>query len=161
MRTIVSLAVAAAVLLAGCGVLPSPAPSTSPASTPTPAASSIPASPSTQAAIVLREAPADLGCDSIGWPDDIAPYSSLTFRIDPSAEEQVRAVSDTGRELVTYWAAGFEPGSATERLIRDPDGQVVARDGEVVNTPAGGWNLHGHSVCMQPDTLSVLLTQPG
>ena len=71
------------------------------------------------------------------------------------------AVSDTGRELVTHWEAGFVPGSATERVIRDPAGQVVARDGEVVALHPG-WQLHGHFTCMSnPDELYVTLTEPG
>jgi hypothetical protein len=83
------------------------------------------------------------------------------LRIDPGAEDQVRVVSDTGRELVTYWEAGFVPGSATERVIRDPDGQVVAQDGEVVVLHPG-WQLHGHFTCMSnPDKLYVALTEPG
>jgi hypothetical protein len=146
---ILPIAVAGVVALAGCAAPPGP--TTSPLS---------PESPSSPAAITLREAPSNLGCDSIGWPDEIEPFSSLTFRIDPAAEEQVRAVSDTGRELVTYWAAGFVPGSATERVIRDPERQVVAQDGEVVELQAG-WQLHGHPVCMSPDKLYVTLTQPG
>ena len=137
------------VVLAGCATSPSPV-ATSPS----------PAPPSSAAAITLHTFAGPLGCDSIGWPDEIEPYTSLTFRIDPAAEEQVRAVSDTGRELATHWEVGFVPGSATERVIRDPDGQVVARDGEVVALQPG-WQLHGHSTCLQPDTLSVTLTEPG
>lgn len=148
MRIVLSLAVAGVVVLAGCAAA-------SPVET-----SPSPASPSSAAAFTLREAPANLGCDSIGWPDEIEPYSSLTFRIDPAAQEQVRAVSDTGRELITYWEAGFVPGSAAELAIRDPDGQVVVHDEEVVAT-AAGWDLHGHFVCMNPDELYVMLTQPG
>ena len=149
MRNILFLAVAGVVALGGCAAPPVP-----------PTTPSSPAPPSAPAAITLREAPSNLGCDSIGWPDEIEPYSSLTFRIDPAAGEQVRAVSDTGRELVTYWAVGFEPGTAAERVIRDPDGQVVAQDGEVVQLQPG-WQLHGHPVCMSPDKLYVTLTQPG
>ncbi len=116
---------------------------------------------SSATAITLHTFAAPLGCDSIGWPDEIKPYTSLTFRIDPGAEDQVRVVSDTGRELVTYWEAGFVPGSATERVIRDPDGQVVAQDGEVVVLHPG-WQLHGHFTCMSnPDKLYVALTEPG
>ena len=146
---IVSLAAAGLVVLAGCATSPGPV-ATSPSA----------ALPSSAAAMTLHTFAAPLGCDSIGWPDEIEPYSSLTFRIDPAAEEQVRALSDTGRELVTHWESGFVPGSAMERVIRDPDGQVVARDGEVVVLHPG-WQLHGHSTCLQPATLSVGLTAPG
>ena len=146
---IVSLAAAGLVVLAGCATSVGPV-ATSPSA----------ALPSSAAAMTLHTFAAPLGCDSIGWPDEIKPYSSLTFRIDPTVEEQVRAVSDTGRELVTYWEAGFVPGSATERVIRDPDGQVVARDGEVVGLHPG-WQLHGHFTCVSnPVKLYVALTEP-
>jgi hypothetical protein len=162
-RLIVSLAVACMAVVAGCAVIPPPVrTSGAPVDPSTGAVETFPrpALPSAPAAFTLNEAPSNLGCDSIGWPDEIKPYTSLTFHIDPGAEDQVRAVSDTGRELVTYWEAGFVPGKPTEPLIRDPDGQVVAHDGEVVAVPPG-WNLHGHFVCMSPNKLYVMLTQPG
>jgi hypothetical protein len=112
-----------------------------------------------QPAIVLRQAPADLGCDSIGWEGE--PYRTLTFHIDPDAADHVWATADTGAVLQTYWAAGFEPGSVTERVVRDPAGQVVAADGEVVQVPVGSnLRLHGYFVCLHPTKLYVLLAGP-
>ena len=125
-----------------------PVPSTSP--------SSSPAATTAPSALVLRAAPANLGCDSIG-----VDYHRVTFRIDPTAAEQVSAVADTGKQLLTYWAAGFHPGTATDRVVRDPANQVVVSDGEVLSIPQGDWpRLRGHFVCPAPNALYVLLVDP-
>jgi hypothetical protein len=125
-----------------------PVPSTSP--------SSSPAAATAPSALVLRAAPANLGCDSIG-----VDYHRVTFRIDPTAAEQVSAVADTGKQLFVYWAAGFQPGTATDRVVRDPSGQVVVSDGEVLSIPQGDWpRLRGHFVCPAPNALYVLLVDP-
>ena len=102
--------------------------------------------------IVLHQAPANLGCDSIG-----VEYRGVTFHIDPAATEPVSAVADTGVSLVTYWSAGFHAGTAAERVVRDPAGQVVVADGD---TLAVGQRLHGYFVCLAPDALYVLLADP-
>ena len=112
-----------ALLVVGCLALwacasptttPSPAPSVSPVPSPSASAatSSIP--------IVLRETPADLGCDSI--PVD---YTRVIFHIDPAAAEPVTATTDKGVSLVTYWPAGY---TADETGIRDNTGMVVITD---------------------------------
>jgi hypothetical protein len=161
MGWITFLAVSAVLALGGCtaGAAETPPPS---GETPPPSPSPTPPAPtSAPPAIVLNRSPADLGCDSIGWPDDVERFRSLTFRIDPAAAEQVMAVSDTGVELETSWAPGFEPGSATERVVRGPDGQVVARDGEVVDLPeAANPELHGYLLCLTPTTLDVMERRP-
>ncbi len=155
MRRIISLAAVAILAFAACtGATLTPSPSGAPPGAATDA--------SAPAGMVLNRAPADLGCDSIGWPEDVALFRSLTFRIDPAAAEPVSAVSDTGRELQTFWVPGFEPGSVTERVVRDPDGQVVARDGEVLDVPPTvAPELHGYPVCLTPTTLHVMLEEPG
>ena len=110
---------------------------------------------------MLNRSSANLGCDAVGWPDDVERFRSLTFRIDPAAAEQVSAISDTGVELETSWAPGFEPGSAAERVVRGPDGQVVARDGDVVALPeAANPELHGYPLCVTWTTLHVMAEQP-
>jgi hypothetical protein len=135
---------------------PTAAPSTAAPSSAAPSNSAPSSAAPSTPAIVLREAPANLGCDTIG-----IDYQNVTFRIDPAAAEQVSAVTDTGVTLLTYWAAGFEPGTADERLIRDPDGQVVATDGEVLAVPQGAQTrLHGYFVCLAPEALYVLLADP-
>lgn len=119
---------------------------------PSPGPTVQPATPSLSSAIVLRPAPADLGCDSIG-----VEYQSVTFHIDPAATEPVGAVTDTGVSLVTHWAAGFRAGTAAERVVRDPAGQVVVADGDVLKV---GQRLHGYFVCLSHSALYVLLTDP-
>lgn len=113
-------------------------------------------SPTAKATIVLRQAPANLGCDAIG-----IDYKSLTFDIDPEATEQVSAEADTGVTLQTYWSAGFQPGTDAERTVRDPGGLVVVADGDVLQVPAAGFpRLAGYFVCLAPDKLFVLLEDP-
>lgn len=113
-------------------------------------------SPSSATTIALHEAPANLGCDAIG-----IDYKSMTFDIDPAATEQVSAVTDTGVALVTYWAAGFLPGSDTERVVRDPAGKTVVSDGDVLQVPPAAYpRLGGYFVCLAPDKLYVLLADP-
>jgi hypothetical protein len=107
-------------------------------------------------ALVLREAPANLGCDAIR-----PPYDSVTFHIDPSADEQVYATADTGRALLAYWSAGFVPGSVEDPVVRDPGGQILARDGDVMFIPPAAWpRLHGYFVCPSANAVYVLITDP-
>ena len=130
--------------------MPSAAPSAASAS-PTMASS-----PSGTTTIVLNEAPANLGCDTIG-----IDYTSMTFRIDPAATEQVSAVTDTGVTLTTYWSTGFMPGTDAERLVRDPNGKVVVSDGELLQVPPAAYpRLGGYFVCLAPDKLYVLTRRP-
>lgn len=106
--------------------------------------------------IVLHEAPANLGCDTIG-----IDYTSMTFHIDPIAAEQVSAMTDTGVSLATYWAAGFQPGADTERVVRDTAGKLVVTDGDVLQVPPAAYpRLAGYFVCLGPDKLYVLLADP-
>jgi hypothetical protein len=118
------------------------------------------ATPAASTGIVLRQAPADMGCDTIGWEGE--PYRTLTFHVDPDAAEQVWAESDTGASLTSSWSAGFQPGTAEERLVRDPQGQVFISDGEIVEVPeAANLRIHGYLVCLRPDELWVLTNESG
>ncbi len=93
------------------------------------------------------------GCDTIQ-----VQYRTATFRIDPAAADPVTAITDQGASLQTFWASGFEGGSAGDPVVRDPDGQVVAADGEVLTIPVGAFPiLHGHWVCPSEDALYVFL----
>jgi hypothetical protein len=106
--------------------------------------------------IQLNVAPANLGCDAMG-----VPYRSLTISVDPAATDQVTALSDDNAPLKTFWSAGFVGGPLDDPAVLDPDGNVVARDGEVVVIPDGQWpRLHGYFVCPSPDAIYVLLTDP-
>lgn len=112
--------------------------------------------------IVLRRAPDNLGCDSIGLS-----YSSATIRIDPSAAEQVWAEVDTlvpdlpddqvkvGDRLAVYWSPSFRAGSVRDPTVRDGSGAVIARDG----TRMG--ELKPYFVCAGTHSLYVLDYQPG
>ena len=125
---------------------------------PSSTAAEAPTAPATVAGsssgIVLKRAMPDLACDSIG-----IDYTSVQFRIDPEAAEQVAAITDTGVELKTYWPEGFQADTAAERVVRDPAGQVVVTDGEVLGIPNSG--LQGYFVCLGQGALWVLLTDPG
>lgn len=124
------------------------------ACTPTAGESNAPSGSATP--IVLREAPADLGCDAIG-----TPYRSLTIRIDAAATDPVWAESDTGARLGTFWSPGFVGGTSADPVVRDAGGAVVATDGEVITIPEAGWpRLHGYFVCVGLDDLYVLAQDP-
>jgi hypothetical protein len=147
--SIVVLFVIAAAAASACGG--SAAPSTAPSAA-TPAAPSVTAS----GGFALRPAPEGLGCDAMG-----VAYRSVTFKIDPAAADAVTAVTDQGGSLRTFWSVGFVGGSSGDAVVRDPDGQVVATDGEVLAVPEGAWpRLHGYFVCPSPDALYVLLQDP-
>jgi len=146
-RPLPLLLLVAALTLAACtGATPSPTPSvpSSPAPSPTPDG------------FGLRPAPADLGCDAMR-----PPYESVTFRIDPSAEDSVTAVADTGAVLRTYWSAGFRGGTSADPVVRDADGQEVVSNGDVLDIPDAGWpRLAGYFVCPSTDALYILAEDP-
>ena len=134
--------IALGALVAACGL---PGATTSPES---------PAVP-TGAAIQLRQAPPNLGCDTVG-----VDYRQVTFEIDPAAADPVTALTDTGKVLRTFWSADFR-GSAADKTVLDPTGAVVAADGEVLAIPEGAFpRLHGYFVCPSSDTLYILIADP-
>jgi hypothetical protein len=131
------VAIVAGLALAGCGQDPSSSPTVPTAS---------------GAGLVLRRAPDDLGCDAIG-----VDYRSVTFQIDPTADEHVFAITDRGALLRTFWGSGFEAGTADDPVVRDATGTIVVRDGDVMSVPEGAYpDLHGHFVCLAPDALYIL-----
>lgn len=86
---------------------------------------------------------------------------SATIHIDPSANDQVTALTDTNARLKTFWAQGFVGGTSAGPVVGDPDGQVVARDGDRINLPEAAWpRLHGYFVCPSEDAIYVLLRDP-
>jgi hypothetical protein len=113
-------------------------------------------SPSAAAGMPLREAPGDIGCDSIG-----ISYASARFVIDPTAADPVTAVSDRGRALRTFWATEFVGGPPEDPIVRDGGGQVVARDGDILEIPSDGFpELKGHFVCPSEDALYIFNVPP-
>jgi hypothetical protein len=134
-----------AIIVAACGAAASPSPSPSP-SAPSPSPDGF----------GLRPAPADLGCDAMR-----PPYDEVTFRIDPSAEDAVTAVTDTGSVLKTYWSQGFRGGTTADPVVRDAAGQVVVRDGDVMVIPEADWpRVAGYFVCPSTDAVYVLAEDP-
>jgi hypothetical protein len=139
---------AVVLLVAACG---SATPTTAPVSAPT---TSAPVA--SGAAIQLQQAPANLGCDTIG-----VDYREVTFRIDPAAAEQVTALASTGLVLHTFWAAGFRGGTAEDKVVFDPTGAVVMTDGDKLAIPGGAFpRLQGYFVCPSPDALYILAADP-
>jgi hypothetical protein len=140
-------------IVAGCGVGTSPDASLQ----------SAPSAAATMAGgVVLNRAPADLGCDAVGWPEDVEPFSSLTFRVDPTAADHVTARSDTGVNLTVEWVPGFEGGAEGQRAVVGPDGEVLIQDGETIELPAGSNpELHGYPLCVTPTTVAVMAMQSG
>jgi hypothetical protein len=142
--------------LGACSAGATPTATPSAAAIVTPSASvlsTLPGSPSPSPGFVLHAGAATGGCDAIGLE-----YQSLTWRIDPAADEPVTAVTNTGETLLTAWAPGFTAGSADERVIRDPAGVVVVRDGDVLRV---GDRLNGYYVCLGLTNLSVFTQDPG
>jgi hypothetical protein len=110
------------------------------------------------ATIQLNQAPADLGCDTIG-----VDYREVTFQIETDlvGADQVTALANTGTVLRTFWSPGFQGGSATEKVVLDPAGAVVVTDAEVLAIPEGAFpRLNGYFVCPSPDALYILAEDP-
>ena len=146
-RSIAILVIAGAVT--GCigGSTPSAAPSVAP-----PSEAPSGESPS-GGGVVLQPAPADLGCDTMA-----VQYRSVTFKIDPAAADPVTATTDGGATLKTFWSVGFV-GAAAD--VQDPSGQVVAKDGDVLEIPGDAFpRLKGYFVCPSSEALYVLLQDP-
>ena len=130
---------------------PSAAPSVT---TPSDAPSAAPSGESPSGGgLVLQPAPANLGCDTMA-----VQYRSVTFKVDPAAADPVTATTDGGATLKTFWSVGFVGGAAD---VQDPNGQVVAKDGDVLEIPQDAFpRLKGYFVCPSSEALYVLLQDP-
>jgi hypothetical protein len=136
-------------VLLGCGSSASPSPSV--ASAPSVAIS--PAGP--PGAFVLDRTP-PIGCDAIG-----VDYRSATIRIDPASEPDVWAQTDGGKKLAVKWTNGFSASNFSPLAIFGPKGEEVAHDGTKIDVPAAAYpRLAGYFVCLAPDALYVLETDP-
>ena len=135
-----------AIALGACSNPASQAPSATPGSSPTPGT----------AVLELERAPDNLGCDTIG-----VDYRSVTFHIDPSADPQIWAVTDTGSSLLVRWDSTFEPGTGAEPTVVDAEGETVLSEGDTLDIPEGAFpELEGHFVCTGTTELIVLDEAP-
>jgi hypothetical protein len=157
-RTLITVVILGAFVL-GCSpaasVAPSAAAAPSTASAPSqpPSAASSPAS--SGAGIVLtRTEP--IACDAIG-----VDYTSATIKIDAASDPDVWAETNAGKKLAVSWTDGFTAMDASPPIIKGPKGEEVARDGTKIDVPAAATpRLAGYFVCLGPEAVSVLETDP-
>ena len=136
-------------MLLGCGSAASSSPSVAPA----PSTAVSPAGP--PGAIVLDRTPS-IGCDSIG-----VDYTSATIRIDASSDPDVWAETEGAKKLAVKWTDGFSATDGSPPTIVGPKGEEVAHDGTKIDVPAAAYpRLAGYFVCLSPDALYVLETDP-
>ena len=125
----------------------------SPAASPSQSAAA--PSPVTSAAAIVLQRTEATGCDTIG-----IDYKSATIKIDAASDPDVWAETEAGKKLAVNWTAGF---SASEGpVVNGPKGEEVARDGTKIDVPADGSypRLVGYFVCLGPDALYILETDP-
>jgi hypothetical protein len=157
-RNLVIGVILGAVVL-GCSpaasVSPSAAAAPSTAVAPSELSSTAPSAASSGGTIVLtRTGP--IGCDTIG-----VDYTSATIRIDAAADPDVWAETDAGKKLAVRWTDGFTATDTSPPVIKGPKSEDVARDGTKIDVPAAAYpRLVGYFVCLGPDALSVLETDP-
>jgi hypothetical protein len=146
----------AVVILCAVVVACSPAASSAPsAAAPSPVASAA-GSPIASAAGIVLERTEPTGCDAIG-----IDYKSATIKIDPASDPDVWAETETGKKLAIKWTTGFSATDGSAPVIRGPKGEEVARDGTVIDVPDAAYpRLAGYFVCLAPDALYVLETDP-
>ena len=103
------------------------------------------------------DGPRPIGCDTIG-----IDYTSATIKIDAASDPDVWAETETGKKLAVNWTAGFTATDAGAPVITGPKGEEVARDGTKIDVPADGSypRLVGYFVCLAPDALYILETDP-
>jgi hypothetical protein len=124
-----------------------------------PAASSSPTAAPSQLAsgtgiVLTRTGP--IGCDAIG-----VDYKSATIKIDAASDPDLWAETDTGKKIAVKWTDGFTTTDASPPVINGPKGEEVARDGTRIDVPPdANPRLAGYFVCLGPDALYVLATDP-
>jgi hypothetical protein len=157
-RTLVIGAILGAFVL-GCGPAASASPSTTAPAAATAAPSELPStapSPASSSGGIVLTRTGSIGCDAIG-----VDYKSATIKIDAAADPDVWAETDAGKKLAVSWTDGFTATDASPPVIKGPKGEEVARDGTTITVPAAANpRLAGYFVCLGPDALSVLETDP-
>ncbi len=135
-RTLIRVVILGALVL-GCGLATAPSSSTAPARV-----------------VLQRTEP--IGCAAIG-----VDYKVATIRIDAASEPDVWAETDNGKKLAVNWTAGLTATDGSAPVITGPKGEEVARDGARIDVPAAAYpRLVGYFVCLGPDELHVLETDP-
>jgi hypothetical protein len=130
-------------------------PGCSPAAAPSPSPSAVPSPLASAAGIVLQRT-RSIGCDTIG-----VDYKTATIKIDAASDPDVWAETDTGKKIEVNWTEGFSARDGSPPVIRGPKGEEVARDGTRIDVPDGAYpRLVGYFVCLAPDALFVLETDP-
>jgi hypothetical protein len=107
---------------------------------------------------IVLERTGPIGCDAIG-----VNYKSATINIDAATDPNVWAGTDTASpgKIAVKWTDGFTATDGPEIVIRGPKGEEVARDGTVIDVPAGAYpRLAGYFVCLAPEAIYVLETDP-
>ena len=136
-------------VLLGCGSSASPSPSVAAPSSGT--ASAV----ASGAGIVLDRTP-PIGCDTIG-----VDYKSATIRIDPASDPDVWAETEAAKKLAVKWTDGFSTTNGSPPTIIGPKGEEVAHDGTKIDVPSDAYpRLVGYFVCLGPDALYILETDP-
>ena len=164
-RNVVAVLIVGALML-GCGPAASPslsaappvsaAPSAGASAAPSAGASAAPSAGASAAGIVLQRT-GPIGCDAIG-----IDYKSATLKIDAASDPDVWAETEAGKKLAVSWTDGFTATDGDAPVITGPKGEEVARDGTKIDVPADGSypRLVGYFVCLAPDALYVLETDP-
>lgn len=111
-----------------------------------------PASSGIPGTIELRYMNPGEGCMLAALPRQV------TIRIDPTAAEQVVAIAPDGTRYHVWWSVGFVGGSTEDRVVLDPDGAIVAQDGQVLTDQSAA--LGGYTVCAGSGSLWVYLEGP-
>jgi hypothetical protein len=92
-----------------------------------------------------RKVDGEIGCDTIG-----IPYRSFTIRIDPDALVHVWADPDVGENLFIFWEPTFTAGDKDDPVVRGPNGEVVARDRDVIEVDDSPNGIRGYHYCPGP-----------
>jgi hypothetical protein len=86
--------------------------------------------------------------------------ASFTIRLDATGREYAWVITGDGQRLDLWWQKGFVGGPPDDPTVRDPGGNVVARDGEIVVPGQANDALHGHALCAPEGSLYVMLDGP-
>ena len=155
MRILITAVILGAFVLA-CGPSASSSPSVASPQVASTAPSQAPAGSQATGSGIVLERTGPIGCDTIG-----VDYTSATIKIDAASDPDVWAETNTGQKLEVSWTDGFTATDGPPPVINGPKGEEVARDGTKIDVPANtNPKLAGYFVCLSPDEIYVLETDP-